>query len=122
MSGSRVIQARLHPGNKDEGEALEVFERWFEKNTTRHILTQALRALGDYPVHEPDTIRAMREMIEDIQNDIAGKVVAMLESRLDELVAMSPADRRREVQNQARSTFGASIRQTIDVADYEDGE
>lgn len=120
---SRVVQARLHPDNKAEAEALAVLDAWESRgHTMRQTLTHALRALGKYDIVEPDAVTAVKRAMKDMQGKMVDAVVDLLEGRLEDLATMAPAERRQHVQNAARSTFGTSILNAIDVADYDGDE
>jgi hypothetical protein len=120
---SRVVQGRLHPDNDEEREALEVLEQWENAgHSTRQVITQALRVLGKYDVVEPDAVTAIRHMMSDMQESMVDAVVKLLEDRIEDLASMAPAERRAQVQSAARSTFGRSIMNAVDVTDYEGGE
>ena len=117
---TRVVQARLNPGNVDEAQALDILSRWMAEGlSTRQVMTRALLSLDGQDIPETDAVRTIRRMMGEMQTEMVNAVASLLETRLDELAAMAPKERRAQVQQAARSTFASSILNAIDVADYE---
>lgn len=124
------VQARLGIDNPDEYEALQVFFAWLDAGyDQREILTNALRVLGEHPLPEPKgavSQSALRSALEaalggmqEVFAEIMGKV---LDERMDEFAAMTPAQRKREIREATGSSFRSSIMNSVDVAEYEDDD
>jgi hypothetical protein len=120
------IQARLHPGNEHEARAIEVYqERIHKGQLARQIIADALLSLDGQPIHIPEggfTLQDLQAVLEGMRDMFAETISAMFDERMEELAAMSPADRKRSIREAARSSFRDSILNSVDVAEYEGDE
>jgi len=120
---SKHIQARLSIDKPEDYDALAVFHEWEAAGyNQREIVMRALLALGGQapPVEKgqvsPGVIRSALEGMQEFFADLMG---AVLDERLDEFSRMAPDERKRSLKEAAGSSLRNSIRQSVDMTDYE---
>lgn len=117
------VQAKLLADRAEDYDALAVFYEWKAAGySQREIVVRALLALGgqEPPVEKgqvtPGVIRSAFEGMQEFFADVMG---AVLDERLDEFSRMAPDERKRSLKEAAGSSLRNSIRQSVDVTDYE---
>lgn len=120
---SKHIQARLSIDKPEDYDALAVFHEWEAAGyNQREIVMRALLALGGQapPVEKgqvsPGVIRSALEGMQEFFADLMG---AVLDERLDEFSRMAPDERKKSLKEAAGSSLRSSIKQSVDVRDYE---
>lgn len=120
---SKHIQARLSIDKPEDYDALAVFHEWEAAGyNQREIVVRALLALGgqEPPVEKgqvtPGVIRSAFEGMQEFFADVMG---AVLDERLEEFSRMAPDERKRSLKEAAGSSLRNSIRQSVDMTDYE---
>src|SRR5690606_30139932 len=120
---NRHVQAKLLADRVEDYDALAVFHEWEAAGySQREIVVRALLALGgqEPPVEKgqltPGVIRSAFEGMQEFFADVMG---AVLDERLDEFSRMAPDERKRSLKEAAGSSLRNSIRQSVDVTDYE---
>lgn len=120
---NRHVQAKLLADRVEDYDALAVFYEWEAAGySQREIVVRALLALGgqEPPVEKgqvtPGVIRSAFEGMQEFFADVMG---AVLDERLEEFSRMAPDERKRSLKEAAGSSLRNSIRQSVDVTDYE---